>query len=147
MVTGPTPDRARRSERGTLTMELIVAMAILVAVVIPLGFSFMQEQKLCRAYYFRAVAMEIIDGEMEILQAGEWRAFPQGTPAYPVRAASATNLPPGHFVLTFNPPTLRLEWTPEKKEKGGSVSREIKITDLRRENNDEAVKPFKIPSP
>ncbi|MBM3832729.1 MAG: hypothetical protein FJ403_05540 [Verrucomicrobia bacterium] len=58
------PRTFRTNRLGSLTVELVVAMGILAAVMIPVGFSFAYEQKLCRAYYLAAVVMEIIDGEM-----------------------------------------------------------------------------------
>jgi hypothetical protein len=121
------------SRRGYLTIELVVAMGILTAVMIPLGYSFSAEQKLCRAYYFQAIAMEIIDGEMEVLKAGQWRDFPEGMQSYKVEAAAARNLPPGSFVLSVGPSVLRLEWIPQKKGKGGTVWREIKLTALEKD--------------
>ncbi len=111
--------------RGSITLELIVAMSILVATVIPLGLSFASEQRLCRVYYWRAVAMEIVDGEMEVLAAGEWRAFKQGSQPYSVHAESAKNLPPGKFVLTVGDNRIRLEWIPDNPRDGVTVAREV----------------------
>ena len=111
-------------KRAALTTELIVAMAVLTTTVLPLSFSFVHEMKLGRSYYQQAIAMEIIDSEMEILVAGEWRAFPQGAEKYPVRAEAAKNLPPGQFRLTKQGNKLRLEWVPQQRSKGINVSRE-----------------------
>ena len=72
----------RRRQRGSLMVELLVALAFLVGVLFPLAYSFVSERRLARAYYQRAVAMEIVDGEMEALLAGQWRAFPPGTHDY-----------------------------------------------------------------
>ena len=118
---------SKRPERGWLTTELVVAMGILTVTMLPLAFSFVSEMKLCRAYYYRAVAMEIVDGEMEILAAGEWRAFKPGTQTYAVRAESAKVLPPSRFVLTLEKERVRLEWLPDKKNKGGRVVREARV--------------------
>ena len=122
MVTRLSPNR----RQGALATEAVIALGLLVAVMIPLAFAFMQEAQLCRAYYYQAAAMEIIDGEMEVLAAGEWRAFPAGRQRYVVRAVSATNLPPGEFVLTLAEGRGRLEWTPAARGVGGTVSREAK---------------------
>lgn len=113
--------------RASLMIELLAAMAILVAVAIPLAWSLNSERRLARALYQRAVAMEIIDGEMEVIMAGEWRAFAQGRREYPVRALSATNLPPGGFYLTVEPKVLRLEWQPAVKHHGGPLLREAHL--------------------
>ena len=116
-----------RNERGSLTADLVVAMGLLAVGCLPLAFAFEQEIRTCRAHYQNAVAMEIVDGEMEILAAGEGRAFPPGEQTYAVRAAAAKNLPPGHFTLTVRDQMLRLEWKPEKKHHGRPVVREAKL--------------------
>jgi hypothetical protein len=102
-------------------------MGLLVMCVLPLSFSFLREHKLCRAYYCRAVAMELVDGEMETLMGGEWRAFAPGTHPYPLRGEAAANLPPGKCLLTITKDHLRLEWLPEERDRGGKVVREITI--------------------
>jgi hypothetical protein len=108
-------------------VELLVALAILTGVLLPLAYSFVSERRLARAYYQRAVAMEIVDGEMEALLAGQWRAFTPGTHDYPVRAGAATNLPPGRFTLFVQPGKLRLRWQPAVKDRGGPVTREANL--------------------
>ena len=86
--------------------------------------SFIGERREFGIYYHRAVAMEVVDGEMEILRAGEWRAFQEGAQSYSVNNPSATNLPPGRFVLTRQDRHLRLQWLLAGKNKGGIVTRE-----------------------
>ena len=76
MVIRPTIHSIRR--RGALMTELFVAMALLTGALLPLAYSITSEKRLARASYQRAVAMEIVDGEMEVLAAGEWRAFSAG---------------------------------------------------------------------
>ena len=73
-----------------------------------------------------AVPMELVDGEMEILVAGEWRAFAPGTHDYPLRGAAATNLPPGRCQLTITTNLLRLEWKPDQRRGVGAVVREVR---------------------
>jgi len=115
------------SQRGALTVELVVAMTVLAIATIPLSYSFMHERQLIRACYYRSVAMEIVDGEMEMLQAGEWREFSEGSQPYTVTLGSVNSLPPGQFVLTRAENRLRLEWLPHKRGQGGLVSREVQI--------------------
>jgi hypothetical protein len=107
--------------------ELLVAVAILLAVVLPVAYSFDAEKRLARTYYSHAIAMEIVDGEMEVLLAGEWRAFTPGTHPYTPRAESLTNLPPGEFTVTVQPGRVRLEWKPSPKQYGGPVVREVAV--------------------
>src|SRR6266498_3939331 len=76
------PYFAAHRQVGALTADLVIAMGILLTVMIPLAFSITYQQKLCRAAYYQAVAMEIVDGEMEALAAGEWRAYKAGTQLY-----------------------------------------------------------------
>src|SRR5712691_10335712 len=86
-------------QTASLMIELLVAMALLTGALLPVAYSLTSEKRYARACYQRAVAMEIVDGEMETLLAGEWRAFKSGTNEYKVNAAAAANLPPGRFLL------------------------------------------------
>ncbi|MDB6108633.1 MAG: hypothetical protein JWR69_383, partial [Pedosphaera sp.] len=74
--------------------------------------------------YQKAAAMELVDGEMEILLAGEWRAFKEGNQPYELHGDSARNLSPGKAVLTITAKRVRLEWRPEKGELASMVVRE-----------------------
>jgi hypothetical protein len=108
-------------------LELLVAMALTVGLLLPLVYSLAGEKRLTRSYYQRAVAMELVDGEMEALAAGQWRAFSTGVHDYMVHANSTTNLPPGRFLLTVGSNSIRLEWRTEVKSHGGNVVREVKF--------------------
>src|SRR5262249_39744824 len=88
---------------------------------------FASERRLVRASYQRAVAMEIVDGEIEVLAAGGWRAFTPGSHEYPVNAEAATNLPPGRFLVRIESGMVRLEWQPSVKMHGGPVMRETSV--------------------
>jgi len=114
----------KTTERGSMMIELMMALFIAVGILLPLGFSFVDDQHMCRVCYRRAVAMEAVDGEMEVLAAGEWRAYPEGSHPYAVHAESAKYLPTGHFTLTVHGPNLRLEWRPDKMRFGAPVVRE-----------------------
>lgn len=118
-----------RKNRGTLTAEVLMALGILMAVMIPLVASSLQDQKHTRQLYLRAVAMEIVDGEMEVLAAGGWRAFEPGQHAYSVTGQAAANLPPGKFILTRTQETIRLEWQPDDPttHRHISVVREVNL--------------------
>ena len=117
--------RARKS--GALTTELVVAMGVLAAAIIPLSFGFLLENRILKDSYQDAVAMEIVDGEMEILAAGGWSRFPEGEHVYAVQAESAKNLPPGKFVLLRTPGKLRLEWRRAEPGKGRPQARELTL--------------------
>ena len=123
MVTR-TQDPNRATERGALMTEMVVAMAFLMVAMLPLAFSFAKEQHYLRSCYERAIAVEIVDGEMEVLLAGEWRAFKNGVQEYVPRGGARQNLPPGKFQLTLTGQQLRLEWSPAAKDHGGKVVRE-----------------------
>ncbi len=106
-------------------IELVVGMAIVATIILPLAYSIAAERRLTRAVYQRAIAMEIVDGEMERLASGGWRAFTNGVTEYPVQGRAVQNLPPGAFVLTLSPAVLRLEWQPAVRMHGGTVVREV----------------------
>ncbi len=114
-------------QTGALMVELLVAMALVAGALLPLAYSLASEKRLVRATYQRAVAMEIVDGEMEVLAAGAWRAHSAGAHDYPIHSIAATNLPPGHFLLTVQGSTVRLEWRPRVKMHGGAIVREVTL--------------------
>ncbi len=91
-------------------VELTVAMVILITALIPIALSIMKDQRASHNYYFKAIAMEIVDGEMEILRNGYWKEFEQGTQPYLTTAKAAANLPEGNFILTLKGKLIRLEW-------------------------------------
>ena len=119
MVTKPP----RKTSGGWLQLDLAIAMALIVFAVLPLAFSFAHERKLTRIYYTRAIAGQIVDGELERLAAGEWRRFEPGVHPYTVTAAAAANLPPGNFQLAVRTNFLQLEWIPARANKGGRITR------------------------
>ena len=116
-----------RTQQGMLMTELVVAMGILVIAILPIGYSLIDDARLLRANYQHAVAMEIVDGEMEILAAGEWQSFSEGTQSYQTHAAAAANLPPGNFQLTRAANHFRLEWKPDELHGVGTVVREVTV--------------------
>jgi len=116
-----------RSRRGFLMVDAVVAMAILSLAIVPLGFSFARERQVLKIEYFHSVANEIVDGEMEILAAGDWKNFPDGAQTYAVHSRAAASLPPGHFQLTKAGNHLRLEWMPDKRKGIGAVVREVTV--------------------
>jgi len=116
------------SERGMLMAEFSAAIAIFALVVFTSAAPAAMEQALVRRETSRAVAMEIVDGEMEILAAGAWRKYGVGTHEYAVPHASTKALPPGRFVLAVTDSKVSLEWH-ELKANGREimrVSREFK---------------------
>jgi hypothetical protein len=113
-----------RTRQGWLLVDLAVAMALLLFALFPLAYSFSYEQKLCRQYYFRAVAGEIVDGEMERLAAGEWMKFPEGASELKVDLKAARNLPPGKFLVSRRGTTLHVEWRPQDQGKAAKIVRE-----------------------
>ena len=127
MVIVPPYLQRRQRQQAFLIAEMVVALTILGLTLIPLAFSFARDNKLCQIYYYQSIAMEIVDGEMEILQAGEWREFAEGTHPYEVHSMAATNLPEGQFTLTVQSPCLRLEWVPKQKGQGGKVIRQTRV--------------------
>lgn len=121
-------NRLRRTrhvhEAAALMVELMIGIAILGIAVFPLAYSFAKEHQYLRACYQRAVAMEIVDGEMEILLAGEWLAYTNGVHTLIPHGLAATNLPPGKLQLTVDGKQLRAEWLPEARSQGGNIVRE-----------------------
>jgi hypothetical protein len=116
-----------RSKRGFLEVDLLVGLAILSLAIVPLGYSFARERQVLKMEYFRSVANEIVDGEMEILAAGDGKNYSEGAQAYVIHSRAAASLSPGHFQLTKNGNHLRLEWTPDERRGVSAVVREVTI--------------------
>ncbi len=127
MVIQPLYTQGTARVRGWLMIELLVAISLLLVALLPMAYSFGSEKRFIRSAYQRAIAMELVDGEAEVLAAGAWRDFPAGKHAYQIRAAAVTNLPPGRFHLDVEPGRFRLEWQPQEKHHGGSVVREVRV--------------------
>jgi hypothetical protein len=117
----------KKCRQGVLMIDLAMAMIVLSMAILPLAFSFAQEREVLRLDYFRSVADEVVDGEMEVLAAGAWKNFVDGAQPYAVHAQAAANLPAGHFELTKTGNHLRLEWIPDRRRGIGVVTREITI--------------------
>jgi hypothetical protein len=126
-TSNPFSPSPKRESGYFLMTDSIIGMAILALAIMPLTYSFIYDRQLLRIEYNRGVAMEIVDGEMEILAAGAWQDFPDGRQDYTVHANAAASLPPGHFQLTKTGKHLRLEWKSEKRKGIGPVIREITI--------------------
>lgn len=120
-----TPYRRQRREAALLMTELVVSIAFLCIAVIPLAFSFAKERQYLRSNYHHAVALEIVDGEMELLVAGEWRSYSNGVYHLTSPAAAAANLPPGSLQLTVTNKHLTLEWSPKRRHQGGPIRCEV----------------------
>lgn len=124
---------AFKRQRGALVTECVVALGLFALAVGPLSLAFLGEARYSRACHHRAAVMEIVDGEMEILAAGEWRSFPAGAHPYRVTASAATNLPPGQFRLEVagadlaGNTRLRLAWMPANGRTNGWVFRERSV--------------------
>jgi hypothetical protein len=120
----PSP---RRRPGGFLEVDLMVGLAILTLAVVPLGYSFARERQMLKIEYQRSVANEIVDGEMEILAAGDGKNFPDGSQNYSVHARAVASLPLGHFQLTKAGNHLRLEWTPDERRGVSTIVRETTL--------------------
>jgi hypothetical protein len=118
---------SRRRAAGFLEVDLVVGTAILALAIVPLGFAFVHERQALRIDYARSVANEIVDSEMEILVAGGWKDFSDGSQNYSVHANAAATLPDGHFQLTKTGNHVRLEWNADEKKGIGAVVRETTI--------------------
>lgn len=108
-------------------IEFLVAMALVMGALLPLAYSFAKEKRLARALYQRAVAMEIVDGELEMLAAGGWKAYTNGLSNIAVRSEAATNLPPGRLVVIRADKKLTVEWVPAIRQHGGTVVRSMTL--------------------
>lgn len=125
MKLPPSSRNARR--RGFLAVDMAIAAAILSLGLIPLAYSVLGERQLLRATYYRATLAELVDGEAEVLAAGEARSLTEGAESYNLRAAVGQELPAGKFQITKTGHHVRLEWLPQQKTGIGPVVREFDL--------------------
>jgi len=113
-----------RRRDGVILIEAIVAIGLLAVMVTVFAAAQHTERRALLTQYRRAVAMSIVDGEMEVLAAGEWRAWDEGQHPYPVRVEAARNLPEGVFTLTRRAKSVQLAWRPAR---GAPIAREATL--------------------
>jgi hypothetical protein len=108
-------------------MDLFLAMAVFLVGFFGVAYLASREMKLARAYYYDAIAMSLVDGELEVLAAGAWRSLPEGESTYSSKAPATRSLPPGRFLATRTPEVIRLEWLPAGKGRGRHIIREFAL--------------------
>ena len=113
--------------RAFLQLDVAVAITILALVFIPLSSSSSGDLDLARRQYFEAVALQLIDGEMDLLLAGERRKYTTGEHRITPVGEAVQNLPEGEFVLTVHDQKLTLAWVPTKRAKWGRVERVVEL--------------------
>ena len=110
-----------------LQLDVAVAITFLALVFIPLSISSSGDLDLARRHYFEAVALQLIDGEMDVLLAGERRKHTTGEHRITPIGEAVQNLPEGEFVLTVHDQKLTLAWVPTKRAKWGRVERVVEL--------------------
>lgn len=125
MVIPRKPPIHRR--RGFASIDLFLAMAIFLVGFFSIAYLSTREMKLARAYYYDAIAMSLVDGELEVLAAGGWRDLPTGETRYHSPAPTMKSLPPGEFRATRADRAIRLEWIPASRGNGRRITREFAL--------------------
>ena len=110
-----------------LQLDVAVAITFLALVFIPLSISSSGDLDLARRHYFEAVALQLIDGEMDVLLAGERRKYTTGEHRITPVGEAVQNLPEGEFVLTVHDQKLTLAWVPTKRAKWGRIERVVEL--------------------
>ena len=59
-----TKQEQRKARGSALLAELIGAMLVLTLAIMPITLMLLKDQRACREHYYKAVAIEIVDGEM-----------------------------------------------------------------------------------
>ena len=121
----PTTRLAKRL--AFLQLDVAIALTVLALVFIPLSVSSSGDLDLARRHYFEAVALQLIDGEMDVLLAGERRKYTTGEHRIKPVGEAVQNLPEGEFVLTVHDQKLTLAWVPTKRAKWGRVERVVEL--------------------
>ena len=125
MTLTPIIRLARR--RAFLQLDVAIALTVLALVFIPLSVSSSGDLDLARRHYFEAVALQLIDGEMDVLLAGERRKYTTGEHRIKPVGDAVQNLPESKFVLTVQDEKLTMAWVPTKRAKWGRVERVVQL--------------------
>ncbi|HEY1169921.1 MAG TPA: hypothetical protein VGH19_01010 [Verrucomicrobiae bacterium] len=115
------PGAQRISEKGMLMVELNAALGIMMLLIFSLAVPIAWDRAVIRSTSHRAVAMEIVDGEAEILMAGAWKSYGTGAHEYPMPYKAAEALPKGRFVLLVEDKGVALEWRMAQRDGGENV--------------------------
>ena len=110
-----------------LQLDVAIAITVLALVFIPLSVSSSGDLDLARRHYFEAVALQLIDGEMDVLLAGEHRKYTPGEHRIKPVGESVQNLHEGEFVLSVQHEKLTMAWMPKKLDKWGRVERVVEL--------------------
>jgi hypothetical protein len=102
-------------------------MAVFIVGFFGIAYLSTREMRLARAYYYDAIAMSLVDGELEVLAAGEWRSLPLGASEFRSKAPTFESLPAGQFRATRTTEFVRLEWIPARKGDGRDIVREFRL--------------------
>ena len=121
----PTTRLAKRL--AFLQLDVAIALTVLALVFIPLSVSSSGGLDLARRHYFEAVALQLIDGEMDVLLAGERQKYTTGEHRIKPVGDAVQNLPEGKFVLTVQDEKLTMAWVPTKRAKWGRVERVVQL--------------------
>lgn len=121
-----TQRNKNRSRRGVLEVDMLIAMALLLGAAIPLMCTFASDARALRQGYNRAVAMECVDGELEVLAAGAWRQQPLGTNEITLSGTAVHNLRPPTATVIRRPDSIRVEWRPASN-RSVCIAREVKL--------------------
>ena len=121
----PTTRLAKRL--AFLQLDVAIALTVLALVFIPLSVSSSGGLDLARRHYFEAVALQLIDGEMDVLLAGERQKYTTGEHRIKPVGDAVQNLPEGKFVLTVQDEKLTMAWVPTKRAKWGRIERVVEL--------------------
>lgn len=119
---------SRRVRSAFLTMDLLFAMALFLFGFFGIAYVSTRELHLARADYYDAVAMSLVDGELEVLANGEWQTLPEGASSYRSTAPTMKALPPGEFRATRTRDHIQLEWIPAGKGNGRHIIRAFNLS-------------------
>ena len=110
-----------------IQLDVAVAIVILMLVFIPLTVTSSSKLDLARRHHVEAVVLQLIDGEIDVLLAGEQEKYNFGEHRITPAGEAAGDLPKGEFILTLKEKQLSLAWVPIKLAKWGRIERGVNL--------------------
>ena len=115
------------SHLAFVQLDVMGAIVILMLVFIPLTVTSSRKLDLARRHHVEAVVLQLIDGEIDVLLAGEHKKYNFGEHRITPAGEAAEDLPKGDFILTLKKKQLSLVWIPVKQAKWGRIDREVNL--------------------
>ena len=112
-----------RRKVGAIHLEAILALALTAAVLLPISGIVVSQRRIASDLTRHLTMIELVDGEMELIAAGDWVRYPEGTHSVPLPSPEGFVPPVGELTLVRQGREFSLAWRPANRWIGGGIER------------------------